>query len=194
MTALSQFEGIILCWVQQNLRTPFFNGLAVVLGFLGEAGLFWIALTLALMAFKKTRRDGIYCGISILLTFIAVNLIIKPLVFRVRPYDLYEMLAPLGVVPHDGSFPSGHTANAFSCAWVLFRRAKTTRVAVVRKIGLPALILAIMISLSRIYSTIHFPTDVLAGALIGIVMSEISIRRFKKPVRKLMGYLAKKGL
>lgn len=194
MTALAQFEGSILCWIQQNLRAPFFEGLSKALSFLGEAGMFWILLTLALMAFKKTRRDGIYCGVSILLTFIVVNLIIKPLVFRTRPYDLFETLVPLGVVPHDGSFPSGHSANAFSCAWVLFRRAKTTRAAAVRKIGVPALILAILISLSRIYSTIHFPTDVLVGALIGIVMSEISIRCFRKPVRKLMGCLSKKGL
>lgn len=179
MTALAQFEGNILCWLQQNLRTPFFDGTAVVLGFLGEAGLIWIALTLVLMYFKKTRRVGFYCGISILLTFIMVNLIVKPIAARTRPYDLFEMLVPLGVVPHDGSFPSGHSANAFACAWVLFRRAK-------KNLGVPALILAILISLARIYSAIHFPTDVLAGVLIGIVMSEISIHAFKKPVRKLL--------
>ena len=185
MTALAQFEGNILCWLQQNLRTPFFDGAAVVLGFLGEAGLIWIALTLVLMYFKKTRRVGFYCGISILLTFIMVNLIVKPIAARTRPYDLFEMLVPLGVVPHDGSFPSGHTANAFSCAWVLFRCAQTTRVSAIRKIGLPALILAILISLSRIYSVIHFPSDVFGGALIGIIMSEVSIHAFKKPVKKL---------
>lgn len=194
MTALAQFEGNILCWIQQNLRVPFFEGVAEVLSFLGEAGMIWILLTLVLMAFKKTRRDGIYCGISILLTFIAVNLIIKPLVFRTRPYDLFETLVPLGVVPHDGSFPSGHTANAFSCAWVLFRRAKTTRAIAVRKIGVPALILAILISLARLYSTIHYPTDVLAAALIAILIAEISIHCFEKPVRKLMRCTSKIGL
>lgn len=178
MTALAQFEGNILIWIQQNLRTPFLDVVAKLLGYLGEAGALWIALTLVLIAVKKTRRIGIYSGISILLTFIAVNLIIKPIVGRTRPYDLFEALRPLGVVHHDGSFPSGHTANGFACAWVLFRKMD-------KRIGVPALILAVLMGFARCYSGVHFPTDVLTGALIGVVVAEISMRAFKKPIKKL---------
>lgn len=184
MTALAQFEGNILYWIQENLRTPMVDGISGGLGLIGEFGIVWIAVTIALLVFKKTRRMGIYCAISMVLTLITVNGIIKPIVFRTRPFVLFDFLTTVGKVPPDSSFPSGHAANAFSCAWVMFRKAKP-------KMGVPALILAILISLSRLYSAFHFPTDVLCGALIGIIMAEISIHAFKKPVRKLMKRLSK---
>ena len=175
---MAQFEANILYWIQNNLRTPFLNGFATVLGMLGELGILWIVLTLILMAMKKTRRLGVFCGISILLTFITVTLIVKPIVNRPRPYAVFDYLTTVGIVPHDSSFPSGHASNAFACAWVLFRKDRG-------RLGIPALIVAILISLSRVFCGIHYPSDVLCGALIGIIMSEVSIRAFRRPVKKL---------
>ena len=175
---MTQIEANILYWIQENLRTPFLNGFASVLGLVGELGILWIALTLILMAKKNTRKLGIFCGISVLLTFITVTLIIKPIVNRPRPYAVFDYLTTVGIVPHDSSFPSGHASNAFACAWVLFRKDRG-------RLGIPALIAAILISLSRVFCGIHYPSDVLCGALIGIFMSEVSIRAFKRPVKKL---------
>ncbi len=61
----------------------------------------------------------------------------------------------------DASFPSGHTTSSFACSWVLFKRLP-------KKFGIPALIAASLIALSRLYVGVHYPTDVIAGVVIGI--------------------------
>ena len=169
MQALFRIEETALLWLQENLRGPILNGLMQLLSRLGDAGLLWIIVTLILLLHKKTRRTGVFCAASMLLTLLAVNVCIKPLVGRIRPYEVIEGLSIL-VAPHkDFSFPSGHSANSFACAWVLFRRMQG------KKRILPV-ILAAMISFSRLVVGVHYPSDVLAGAAIGIVLSECALR------------------
>lgn len=170
-----QIEGNILLWIQENLRCAFLTPVMRVITTLGNAGIFWIVLTLILLIFRRTRRLGVYCAASMLLTLLVVNVAIKPLAARTRPYELIQGLEILVSRPHDYSFPSGHSANSLTCAWTLFRLAP-------KRYGVPALVLAILIALSRLYVGVHFPTDVLAGAAIGIAMSEVAMTG----VRRLM--------
>lgn len=161
MDAILQFESTILLGIQNGVRTDFLTPIMKVITHLGDKGIFWILLTIALLIVRKTRPLGVVCAVSMIFGLIVTNLIIKNWVARVRPYELIEGLECIVGKADDFSFPSGHTTNSLACAWVLFRRAP-------KKWGVPALILAILISLSRLYVGIHYPTDVLGGALIGI--------------------------
>lgn len=176
MTTFTQFEGQILLWIQENLRGAL-DAPVRILTTLGNYGLVWIALTLLLLCFRKTRRAALTAALSMILTLLVVNLLIKPLAARTRPYEVIEGLRCIVARERDFSFPSGHSAHSFACAWVLFRCAP-------RKLGLPALILAVLISLSRLYVGVHYPSDVLVGALAGVLMAEASLRITKHLPRK----------
>ena len=173
---LMEIESAILLWIQNNLRCGFLTPVMRVITTLGNGGAFWIVLTLLLLIFKRTRRMGVYCAASMLLTLLVVNLCIKPLAARTRPYELIQGLEILVSRPRDFSFPSGHSANSLTCAWTIFRLAP-------RKHGVPALVLAILIALSRLYVGVHFPTDVLAGAAIGVLLSELTLRALRRALR-----------
>ena len=174
---LMEIESAILLWIQNNLRCGLLTPVMRVITTLGNGGAFWIVLTLLLLlVFKRTRRMGVYCAASMLLTLLVVNLCIKPLAARTRPYELIEGLQILVSRPHDYSFPSGHSANSLTCAWTIFRLAP-------KKYGVPALVLAVLIALSRLYVGVHYPTDVLAGAAIGVLLSEVALRALRRPLR-----------
>lgn len=80
------------------------------------------------------------------------------------PYDCIRGLIPLITPPTDYSFPSGHTAASFAVGVLLFRKLP-------KRYGIPALVLAALIGFSRLYLGVHYPSDVLAGALLGTGIS-----------------------
>ena len=178
------FDSSILLWIQNNLRSGFLTPIMVCITHLGDKGILWILLSLVLLFMYRTRRLGVVCAASMVLGLIVTNIILKNWVARVRPYEVIEGLECIVRKAHDWSFPSGHATNSLACAWVLFRRTE-------KKYGVPALVLAILISLSRLYVGIHYPTDVLAGIAIGIASAETSMwavprleRRFPKAANK----------
>ena len=173
MYALAEFERDILLWIHGNLRFGALTPVMKALSLMGDKGLFWIALTVVLLLFRKTRRVGIYCAASMILTFLIVNCAVKPLVARTRPYDLFPQIQILTHAEHDFSFPSGHSANSFAVAWILFRVTK-------KQYGVPALILAILIAFSRLYVGVHYPTDVLAGTAVAIALAEVCLHQIPK--------------
>ena len=88
------------------------------------------------------------------------NMILKPLVARMRPFTVNTAIELLIPPPTDFSFPSGHTYASFASATAICRNN--------RKIGVPALILASLIAFSRLYLYVHYPSDVLGGAVVGL--------------------------
>lgn len=177
MEAWIQAEGNILLWIQEHLRCDALTPIMKLLSTLGNAGAFWIVLTLLLLYLRKTRRIGCYCAAAMLLTFLVVNCAVKPIVARTRPYDVFPELSILVARQRDFSFPSGHSANSFACAWALFRVAP-------RSWGISALIFAALIALSRLYVGVHFPTDVLAGGVIGILLAEAAVRLLRRAAKR----------
>jgi undecaprenyl-diphosphatase len=168
MNAIFNFDAAILLWLQNSFRNPILNPIMVFITHLGDAGLLWTALTLLMLGFRKTRKVGVASMISMVIGLIVVNIVLKNWVARVRPYELIEGLNLMIGKQHDFSFPSGHATNSLACAWVLFRQTP-------RKYGVPALAVAILICLSRLYVGIHYPTDVLGGAAIGICAACLSL-------------------
>ena len=131
---------------------------------LGDAGIFWIACSVVLLLLPKYRKAGLSMGLALLFGVVVCNMILKPLVGRIRPYD-YQLIhfgktiELLVATPHDFSFPSGHTIASFEAAVAMTVHNK--------KLGIPALVLAVLIAFSRMYLYVHYPTDVLASVVLG---------------------------
>lgn len=158
---LFELEGAVLLWIQEYLRGPLLNAFFVFYTALGNAGLVWLVLSVAMLFYKPTRRAGGTALLALAVGFACTNIILKPLVHRTRPWLVVEGLTTLVVENDPHSFPSGHTCAAFAaaCAW---RRNLPKR-----WMGSAALVVAALMGFSRLYVGVHFPTDVLAGALVG---------------------------
>lgn len=160
MEAFGLWEGTVLLWIQENLR-GFLDPLVSFYTRLGDSGLVWILLCLALLLHPKTRKAGVAGVVGLVLSLLCTNILIKPLVARTRPWLLLEGLVPLVVERDPNSFPSGHSSAAFACAMALWGTLP-------KKWGRPALVCAGLMALSRLYVGVHFPSDVLCGTLVGI--------------------------
>lgn len=154
-------DGEILLLIQEYIRKEWMDGFWCAVTHLGDSGWFWILLGLLLLFWKKTRRAGAAAlgamGIGALLT----NIILKNLIGRTRPYEVVNGLILLVEKQHDFSFPSGHACASFAAASALYRFLPG-------KWGVPWIVLAVLIAVSRLYVGVHYPTDVLAGAAVGI--------------------------
>lgn len=172
MEWLMELDGNILLFIQENVRNGFLTPLFTVITSLGNGGMIWILLSLGMLIPKRTRSIGIGGILALLLSLLINNMILKNLVARTRPYEIVEGLVPLVGRPRDYSFPSGHTGSSFAAAWVFYRRLPG-------RLGIPALVLAGLISLSRLYVGVHYPTDVLFGVIGGIVSGCIALALYR---------------
>lgn len=135
---------------------------------LGDAGIAWIILSLLFLCIKKYRKYGAAMAFALIFGVIIGNITLKPLIARIRPYDVNTTIDVLVKKPTDFSFPSGHTLSSFAASLALLKYNK--------RLGIAAVIIAVLIAFSRMYLYIHYPTDVLAGAIIGWGCSFISCK------------------
>ena len=161
------FDLPILDWIQANMQSSFMDKFMPFITVFGDAGIFWMVWAALLFIFPKTRKIGLGMAIAMVFGLLVCNVTLKPLVARIRPYDLQ---AELGVTirqlcetQHDFSFPSGHTIASFEAAVVLLKNSK--------KMGIPAMILAVLISFSRMYLYVHYPTDVIVSIVLGTLFA-----------------------
>jgi len=157
-----------------------------IITLLGDAGIFWIAIAVILMFTRKHRNTGFGMAVALILGLVVCNMILKPCVGRIRPYDFKELhfqetVKLLIDAQHDFAFPSGHTIASFEACTVLMLANW--------KMGIPATLLAILIAFSRLYLYVHYPTDVIASIILGTVFGIIGYFltrniRFRSPFRK----------
>lgn len=172
------WEFRLLDWLQ-GLHTPFGDALMPFLSRLGDFGLVWIVLAAVLLCIPKLRRLGFVVAAALIVNLLLCNVLLKPIVARTRPYDVNTLIELLVEKPFDYSFPSGHTAAAFSAVSAMFF--------VKNRLWIPSGVLAVLIAFSRMYLYVHYPTDILGGIIVGIVsgavgaaiVREISKRREK---------------
>lgn len=164
--AIQQIDDAILQLIQQFCRTPFGDKAAVAVSLLGNAGLIWIVCAAVLLILPKQRKSGAVMALALLFCLLIGNCGLKLLVARPRPCDVDPSVLLLIPRPGEFSFPSGHSMSSFAAATALFFYHK--------KWGIGALALAGLIALSRLYLYVHYPTDVLAGALIGVGLAFLS--------------------
>lgn len=158
---LLDLDGKILLFIQEFLRAPWLTAVMKFITSLGDGGIIWIVLAAILLCTKQYRKTGTAMAVALLIGYLVTNLILKNLVLRVRPYDAIAGLQALIGPMRDSSFPSGHTTSAVAAGFVMLKGTP-------RYLGIPAFTLAVLIALSRLYLGVHYPTDVLVGALIGL--------------------------
>lgn len=160
----------ILHWFE-TLHNPITNPIFYVMTTLGNAGWFWIVLAVLMLTVlpKKYKKAGLTMAIALILSLIFCNGIMKHLWARPRAFwvvgqnfvvgNEFENLYGIFNSIHDYSFPSGHSSASFAAAVSIFMWRK--------KEGSAALVLAALIAFSRLYFTVHYPTDVLVGTITG---------------------------
>ena len=162
MQTITNIDFEMLNYIHEHFSCSILDFLMPKITFLGNGGLIWIITAIVMMSLRKYRKTGIVIGTALILCGITGNILLKNLIARERPCWLNETVQMLISIPKDYSFPSGHTMSSFASATVLTHYE--------RKKGIAACILAAMIAFSRLYLYVHFPTDILAGMLIGIVI------------------------
>ena len=152
----------ILKWFDATFHDQtWLNFIMKYITYIGAVGIGAIICCIALLIFKKTRWTGVAIGIALVLDVLIVNVILKLSVNRPRPWEQYPDLGfeafynSINMTPpRDSSFPSGHTAALFAAAIVLMIKYKAK--------GIPALAVAFLVALSRLYLCVHFPTCLLS--------------------------------
>lgn len=173
MASLLTLDGNLLLWIQEAVRIPILSPFFIFITHLGDSGMIWIAITLILLAFKRTRRIGLMALLALIGSLVVNNMILKNLIARTRPYEVIAGLEILVEAQKDLSFPSGHAGSSFAAATVYLRNMD-------KKTGVPLFILAILIALSRLYVGVHYPSDVLAGTIIGILLGILAEKLVKR--------------
>ena len=162
-------DGNILLWIQEYVRADWMNGFWRLITSLGNGGLFWIGLGIVMLVFKKYRLAGGAGLLSMALNYLITNLTLKELVARPRPYTVLEELTILIDRPGEFSFPSGHTSCSFAFAVAIY-------LLLPKKYGVPAMVLATLIAVSRLYVGVHYPIDILGGVAVGIICAFAVVR------------------
>ena len=150
--------------------TPFMEFISI----LGKGGIFLIFLSLVLLFIRPTRRFGTAMAIGLAIGAIAVNVWLKVVIARPRPYaDVNGFYYPLWVllgshVESDFSFPSGHTNAAFATMIPVFVLGR-------KNWSWLALCFGILMGISRIYLVVHYPSDVLGGMITGTIAGLIGV-------------------
>ena len=158
-----------------SFLTPVFKGITLC----GNFGLIFILSAFIMLFFRKTRKSGTAALIALSFGALFTNIILKNTVARDRPFadpssEFYLFWKAAGCLTEKGySFPSGHTAASFASVVALFMAGE-------RKLWKPALVLACLIAVSRIYLYVHYPTDVLGGILLGILSGYIGYKIMEK--------------
>lgn len=160
LETLTNLDGSILIKFQHMVINDSITSAVKIVTHLGDKGIIWIALVLLLLIPKKTRKYALLTIVALGLTYCVNNLFLKNYIDRTRPYETFDAVQRLIAKQHDASFPSGHAASSFVAAVSFY-------IYFPKKIGIPAIILAIGIALSRLYVGVHYPGDILAGAIIG---------------------------
>ena len=170
-------ELAVLDWLQAHLRCDFLDAVMPWISRICDHGEIWILLAAVLLLLRKHRWTGVSLSFALILDLICCNIVLKPLVGRVRPFLVNTAVELLTAPPADASFPSGHTAASFAAVFAL--RASGS------PLWKPAAVLASVIAFSRLYLYVHWPTDVLGGIVVGAVVGTAGAWIAKRLRKKL---------
>ena len=163
------WEFDILNGIQSVFQSDLMDQIMPAVTALGNGGIFWIAAGLVFTLYKKTRTFGICILTALVFEVLSCNVILKPLVARPRPFTSDPARILLIPRPEDYSFPSGHTATAFMTATMLNKEYGHKS----PWIGIGAYSVATATGLMRMANNKHWLSDVLTGAGIGILSTEL---------------------
>lgn len=172
MIFLKKIDADFLLFIHNSVQNYIFDKTMPFITDLGNLGIIWIIISCLLLLNKKYRYVGTMCICSLLLSSILGEGILKHIFERPRPFVELSNIHLLIPKPSSYSFPSGHSASSFAAAGIIASEIK--------KFKWPVLTLAVLIAFSRIYLLVHYPSDVLAGIILGIICSRIITKAFER--------------
>lgn len=171
----------ILNFIQEYFKNPILDNIFTRITTLGDFGIIWIAIMLIYFSIDSYKKTAKIMLLSFLFTFVICNIILKPLVARMRPFTVNTAIKLILNAPIDYSFPSGHTMFSFAALTVIIMETDG------KFFKIFATILCIAIAFSRLYLYVHYPSDVIIGAILGSLISYLSVifyeKRFAKSIQ-----------
>ena len=169
MEMFMTMDQAILFWIQEHLVSPMLSPIMIMFSALGNAGIIWILIGLAMLYTRKYRTAGIAVFLGLSFSLLIGNVLLKPLVMRLRPCLNYPWMPLLVACPptNDFSFPSGHTFGSFAALAAMFNVLQGKEKWLFSG-------LAIIISFSRMYLFLHYPSDIFFGCLLGILFGKLA--------------------
>lgn len=157
-------------YVQTHCHNQFTDFLFPLLSRIGNAGAVWLTAALCLGYHRQTRAFAWMIFFSLALAHV-ISQILKPVIGRPRPFVTYPGTPLLIHTPGGYSCPSGHSASSFAAATVIWLFNN--------RFGAAALILALMIAFSRVFLFVHYPSDTLAGSILGVLCAFLILYLYK---------------
>lgn len=168
MSQILLLDNMILDFIQKSMHSGLLDQVMPVITVLDNGGAIWIAIGIIFLLTRGYRRYGVALLLALLVGTLIGSLVLKPLVARMRPFEINTAVSLLIARPADFSFPSGHALSSFTAATLILSAHK--------KLGIIAFIIAFLIAFSRLYLYVHYPSDVLAGMVLGVVIGIIAIK------------------
>lgn len=169
---ITNIDVSILNFIREFLSCKVLDVIFSFITSLGDNGIIWLCCAAVLLFFKKYRRYGIVLLIALAIELLICNGILKNVFSRTRPYDFVQGIDLIIKKPGNFSFPSGHTMSSAVAATVLTMTNK--------KFGYFAIPLATLIAFSRLYLYVHYPSDVIAAAILGILLGIVVFKLQEK--------------
>lgn len=168
--AILNWDANILLFLQNNVRNDVLDPIMKAITHSVDKGIFWIVLSVLLLIIPKTRKMGLCSAISLVLSIVICNGILKNVFDRIRPYEVIDGLKCIVKLADDASFPSGHTSASFASAVAIFLASDRK----MKKFTVWAIVYAFIVGFTRLYVGIHYPTDVFVSAFMAIILAVVA--------------------
>ena len=167
LEAIGRFDFAAFQWLRVH-HSPFLDVLMAGLSDIARGGTIWVALAFLIAFLRPSRWQGVVqVVLAVVLAFFLTDYVAKPFFNRSRPFESYAEERVYGYRPTTPSFPSGHAASAIAGVAALVRLAPEARSIF--------WVFAVLIAFSRVYLGVHYPADVIAGALLGLAIGEFVV-------------------
>lgn len=172
ISLIQKLDNSILLYIKNNAHGPIMDKFMVIMTSMGNSGFIWVAIGIILLISKRYRKVGFITLAALLLSAILGEGILKHMVQRMRPSTDIPAVNLLIAKPLSFSFPSGHAASSFAAAGVLAKYFKDY--------ALEVYTMAALIAFSRLYLYVHYPSDVAAGIILGLICSKTALYGYSK--------------
>lgn len=162
---INKFDNYILCFIKKHVHNKYLDILMPIITSMGNVGLIWIIIASIILLGNTHKLIGYITIFTLIIGTILGEGIIKNIVRRVRPCNKHNNVSLLISRPLSYSFPSGHALSSFAASEMLSISYPQYRCIF--------MLIAFLIALSRMYLYVHYPTDIIAGIILGILCSKL---------------------